>query len=82
MQHLVDLPMQQAKEMLPAEEEQQQQYTPAVAAPEAEDVPLKPGASPRAPPEGGSPALLAFCFLGLQCSYPQPSHAVRARASA
>ena len=38
-----------------------------------ERAPLKAGApggrAPRPPPEGGSPGLLAFCFLGLQISY-------------
>ena len=38
-----------------------------------ERAPLKAGApggrAPRAPPEGGSPGLLAFCFFGLQISY-------------
>ena len=37
----------------------------------AERAPLKPssGGGKRPAPEGGSPALLAFCFVGLQVSY-------------
>ena len=38
-------------------------------APGAELAPLNPTEKPKRQPEGGSPALMAFCFVGLQLSY-------------